>query len=34
MKDDLVIYQHAEDGGWGVHSADVDGVFAVGKTRD
>ena len=29
----LVIYEHAEDGGWGAHCPDVDGVVAVGQTR-
>ncbi len=33
MKDYLVIYEQAEDGGWGAHSPDVDGVFALGQTR-
>lgn len=33
MKDYLVIYEQAEDGGWGAHSPDVDGVFALGATR-
>jgi predicted RNase H-like HicB family nuclease len=30
MKDYLVIYGRAEDGAWGAHSPDVEGVFAVG----
>jgi predicted RNase H-like HicB family nuclease len=34
MKDYLVIYEHADDGGWGAHSPDVDGVFALGATRE
>jgi predicted RNase H-like HicB family nuclease len=33
MKEYLVIYEQAEDGGWGAHSPDVDGVFALGATR-
>jgi predicted RNase H-like HicB family nuclease len=33
MKDYLVVYERAEDGGWGAHSPDVDGVFALGDTR-
>jgi predicted RNase H-like HicB family nuclease len=33
MKDYLVIYEQAQDGGWGAHSPDVDGVFALGATR-
>jgi predicted RNase H-like HicB family nuclease len=33
MKDYLVIFEQAEDGGWGAHSPDVDGVFALGSTR-
>jgi predicted RNase H-like HicB family nuclease len=32
--DYLVIYEQAEDGAWGAHSPDVDGVFALGATRD
>lgn len=30
----LVIYERAEDGGWGAHSPDVEGVFALGTTRE
>jgi predicted RNase H-like HicB family nuclease len=30
----LVIYEQAEDGGWGAHSPDVEGVFALGETRE
>jgi predicted RNase H-like HicB family nuclease len=33
MKEYLVIYDRAEDGGWGAHSPDVEGVFALGRTR-
>jgi predicted RNase H-like HicB family nuclease len=33
MKDYLVVYEQAEDGGWGAHSPDVEGVFALGRTR-
>lgn len=33
MKDYLVIYEQAEDGGWGAHSPDIEGVFAVGSSR-
>ena len=33
MKDYLVIYEQAPDGGWGAHSPDVEGVFALGETR-
>ena len=29
----LVIYEQSDDGGWGAHSPDVDGVFAFGATR-
>ena len=29
----LVIYEQAEDGAWGAHSPDVEGVFALGQTR-
>lgn len=30
----LVIYEQAEVGGWGAHSPDVEGVIAVGETRE
>jgi predicted RNase H-like HicB family nuclease len=33
MKDYLVIYEQSEDGGWGAHSPDLEGVFALGATR-
>jgi predicted RNase H-like HicB family nuclease len=33
MKQYLVIYEQGDDGGWGAHSPDVDGVFALGSTR-
>jgi hypothetical protein len=33
LKDYLIIYEHAEDGAWGAHSPDVDGVFALGQAR-
>jgi predicted RNase H-like HicB family nuclease len=29
----LVIYERAADGGWGAHSPDVDGVFALAGSR-
>jgi predicted RNase H-like HicB family nuclease len=29
-----VIYELAEDGSWGARSPDVDGVFALGVSRD
>jgi predicted RNase H-like HicB family nuclease len=28
-----IIYEQAEDGAWGAHSPDVDGVFALGQAR-
>jgi predicted RNase H-like HicB family nuclease len=33
MKNYLVIYEQAEDGGWGANSPDVEGVFAFGSSR-
>jgi predicted RNase H-like HicB family nuclease len=30
----LVVYERADDGGWGAHAPDVDGVFAVGASRE
>jgi predicted RNase H-like HicB family nuclease len=34
MKDHLVIFEQADDGAWGVHSPDVEGVFTLGATRE
>jgi predicted RNase H-like HicB family nuclease len=34
MTEYLVIYEQADDGGWGAHSPDVDGVFALGQSRE
>ena len=34
MTEYLVIFEQAEDGGWGAHSPDVEGVFALGRTRE
>jgi predicted RNase H-like HicB family nuclease len=34
MTEYLVIYEPADDGGWGAHSPDVGGVFALGATRE
>jgi predicted RNase H-like HicB family nuclease len=34
MSDFLVIYEQAEDGGWGAYLPDLPGVVAVGGTRD
>jgi hypothetical protein len=31
MKEYRVIYEEADDGGWGAYSPDVDGVIAVGN---
>jgi len=33
MKQYLVIYEQAPDGGWGAHSPDFEGVFALGASR-
>lgn len=33
MTEYLVIYEQADDGAWGAHSPDIDGVFAFGETR-
>lgn len=30
----LVIYEQGEDGAWGAYSPDLEGVFALGRTRD
>jgi predicted RNase H-like HicB family nuclease len=34
MTDYLVIYEQAEDGAWGALIPDVEGVFALGETRE
>lgn len=34
MRQYLVVYERGEDGSWGAHSPDVDGVFALGQSRD
>jgi predicted RNase H-like HicB family nuclease len=34
MKSYLVIYERADDGAWGAHSPDIEGVFALGKSRE
>jgi len=34
MSSYLVIYEQAEGGGWGAYSPDVEGVVAVGQTRE
>ena len=34
MKEYLVIYEQADDGAWGAHSPDVEGVFALGTSRE
>ena len=33
MTEYLVIYERSDDGGWGAHSPDVEGVFALGQSR-
>ena len=33
MKSYLVIYEQADDGAWGAHSPDVEGVYALGASR-
>jgi predicted RNase H-like HicB family nuclease len=34
MSEYLVIFERAEDGGWGAYLPDLPGVVAVGTTRD
>jgi predicted RNase H-like HicB family nuclease len=34
MKSYLVVYERTEDGAWGAHSPDLEGVFALGATRE
>ena len=34
MTEYLVIYEQGDDGSWGAHSPDVDGVYALGASRE
>ncbi|HEX8714179.1 MAG TPA: type II toxin-antitoxin system HicB family antitoxin [Solirubrobacteraceae bacterium] len=34
MTDYLIIYEQAEDGGWGAHAPDVPGCVAAGESRE
>ena len=34
MSEYIVIYEQAEDGGWGAYLPDVPGVVALGDSRD
>jgi predicted RNase H-like HicB family nuclease len=34
MSEYLVIYEIAEDGGWGAHSPDLPGCIATGESRE
>ena len=34
MSEYVVIFERAEDGGWGAYLPDVPGVVALGETRD
>ena len=34
MTDYVVIYEQADDGGWGAYLPDLPGVVALGSTRD
>jgi predicted RNase H-like HicB family nuclease len=34
MTEYLVIYERADDGAWGAHSPDLEGVFALGSSRE
>ena len=34
MSEYVVIYERAEDGGWGAYLPDLPGVVALGSTRD
>jgi len=33
LSDYLVVYERADDGGWGAYLPDLPGVVAIGKTR-
>jgi predicted RNase H-like HicB family nuclease len=34
MNDYLIIYEQGDNGGWGAYSPDVEGVIAVGASRE
>jgi predicted RNase H-like HicB family nuclease len=34
MSEYIVIYEQADDGGWGAYLPDLPGVVGLGKTRD
>lgn len=34
MSEYVVIYEQAEDGGWGAYLPDLPGVFGLGRTRE
>lgn len=34
MSEYIVIYEQAEDGGWGAYIPDMPGVVALGRTRE
>ena len=34
MSEYVVVYEQADDGGWGASMPDLPGVFALGTTRD
>ena len=34
MSEYVVVYERAEDGGWGAYLPDLPGVVALGRTRD
>ena len=34
MKEYLVVYERADDGAWGAHSPDIEGVSALGDSRE
>lgn len=34
MSDYVVVYERADDGGWGAYLPDLPGVVALGATRD
>ena len=34
MKRYMVLFEQGEDGSWGAYSPDVEGVYALGETRE
>jgi predicted RNase H-like HicB family nuclease len=34
MREYLILFEQGDDGAWGAYSPDIEGVYALGKTRE